>query len=314
MTLSPHINLINRITFILLAAVSVSGIISAPIALGLGFLLALTIKNPYPAQSRKYSKYLLQWSVVGLGFGMNAYAVINAGLSGFWFAAATVFGTLLIGLLLGRLLKVPDDTSALISSGTGICGGSAIAAVAPVINADAKSISVSLGIVFLLNSIALFIFPVAGHFLHLTQNQFGMWAAIAIHDTSSVVGASSVYGEEALKIATTVKLTRALWIVPVALGFSLLRKRKESKISIPWFIGFFILATIITTILPDFRDFYVWIKTLALHGLTLTLFLIGSALSRKDLKEIGFRPMIQAVLLWIGISMVSLFVILSLIH
>lgn len=255
---------------------------------------------------------MLQFSVVLLGFGMNLSSVIKAGKDGILFTIATIFGTLLLGYLFGKLLKINDKTSALISSGTAICGGSAIAAVAPAINADSEETSVSLGTIFILNSIALFIFPLIGHALNLTENQFGIWAAIAIHDTSSVVGASAKYGGEALQIATTVKLARALWIAPIALIFAFLYRSKDggekSKVAIPWFIFLFLLATIIRTYAPSFvlPSLFDSLVNLAKAGLTVTLFLIGASLSREVLRKVGIRPLIQGGFLWIIISLVSL--------
>ncbi len=306
-------NSILKIIYLVLAGVSASGLISPPIALAGGLVFALIFGNPLKNLSQGVAKYLLRWSIVGLGFGMNIYAVADAGFSGLGFAVATILGTLLIGILLGRMLKIESNTSILISSGTAICGGSAIAAVGPVINADPKSMSVSLVTIFILNAVALFVFPFLGHWLELSQEQFGIWSAVAIHDTSSVVGASSKYGEEALRIATTVKLTRALWIIPLALVLALFKKGKNKKISIPWFIFFFILATVITTIYPQGELVYQGIKNVAKHGLVLTLFLIGSSLTREDVKAVGFRPMFQGILLWILISVTSLIAVINLI-
>jgi uncharacterized integral membrane protein (TIGR00698 family) len=278
----------------------------------------LSVGNPFPAQTRKITKILLQVSVVLLGFGMNLEAVVRAGKDGILFTIATIFGTLALGLLLGRFLKVEDKTSKLISSGTAICGGSAIAAVAPAIDADSEEISVALATVFILNSVALFVFPVIGHALNMTENQFGVWAAMAIHDTSSVVGAASRYGAEALQIATTVKLARALWIAPVALFFAFLYRRKnagrKTKIKLPWFILFFLLATVVRTYAPSFvlPSLFDSPVMLAKTGLTVTLFLIGASLSRQTLKTVGIRPLVQGVLLWLVISIISLWAVLSL--
>lgn len=308
----------QKIFFYLLLFACLTPLASPPLALALGLFLALTIGNPFSEQSKKITKILLQASVVLLGFGTNLSEVVKAGKNGVLFTIATIFGTLVLGYFAGKLLNVKEKTSSLISSGTAICGGSAIAAVAPVIDADSEEISVSLGTVFILNSVALFIFPVLGHYFNLSQNQFGVWAAIAIHDTSSVVGAAAKYGAEALQIATTVKLTRALWIAPVALLFSFLYRRqnagKKTKIAIPWFIFLFLLATIIRTYAPAsvLPSFYESLVMLAKTGLTVTLFLIGASLSRKTLKNVGIKPMIQGVLLWLFISIVSLWAILNL--
>lgn len=285
-------------------------LISPPGALALGILLALTVGNPYAKKSAKLTKYLLQASVVGLGFGMDLQKVVAAGRTGILFTIATIAGTLLLGFLIGRAMNIERTTAHLISSGTAICGGSAIAAVGPVLKATDEQMSVSLGTVFILNSIALFVFPVIGHRLALSQTQFGIWSAIAIHDTSSVVGAASRYGAEALQIATTVKLTRALWIVPLTLGtaFVFHRKSSSAKIMIPWFILWFLVASIIRTYVAS--PAWPVIVTLAKYGLTLTLFLIGAGLSRKSLAAVGVRPLLLGVLLWIAISCVSLWAVM----
>ena len=282
----------------------------------MGLIVAFTFGNPYPEVTAKAAKYLLQFSVVLLGFGMNLTAVYNAGKDGVLFTIVTIFGTLILGHFVGKLFNVNRKTSDLISSGTAICGGSAIAAVAPVIDADADEISVSLGTVFILNSIALFAFPLIGHSLDLSQNQFGIWAAIAIHDTSSVVGASAAYGPEAMAIATTVKLARALWIAPVALIFLLIYQNqdadKKAKIAIPWFILLFLLATMVRTYAPSFvlPSIFDSLVNLAKAGMTVTLFLIGASLSRTTLKKVGVRPLIQGVILWIVISVAALIAVL----
>ncbi|MGI8788655.1 MAG: YeiH family protein [Pyrinomonadaceae bacterium] len=304
----------QKIIFIILIFACLTPWVSPPIALLLGLIAALTFGNPFPEQTKRATKILLQTSVVLLGFGMNLTAVWKAGKQGILFTIATIFGTLIVGFLIGRFLKVEGKTSSLISSGTAICGGSAIAAVAPAIEAESEQISVSLGTVFILNSIALFLFPVIGHYLKLSQNQFGIWAAIAIHDTSSVVGAAQSYGAEALAIATTVKLARALWIAPVALLFSILYRSKKAKIVFPYFILFFLLATVIrtyapTTILPSMFDSLV---NLAKAGLTVTLFLIGASLSRETLKKVGIKPLVQGLILWILISVISLWAVFNL--
>jgi uncharacterized integral membrane protein (TIGR00698 family) len=248
--------------------------------------------------------------VVGLGFGMNLQKVVAAGRSGILFTLATIVGTLLIGYALGRALRINRSIAHLISSGTAICGGSAIAAVGPVIGATDEEMSVSLGTVFILNSIALFAFPLIGAALHLTQAQFGIWSAIAIHDTSSVVGAAAAYGAEALQIATTVKLTRALWIVPLTLVTAyLFRKRGTGRVTIPWFILFFLLASVIRTYVPAPQLAWDVLVRIARIGLTVTLFLIGSALSRKSLASVGFRPLILGVTLWILISAAGLWAV-----
>lgn len=305
----------QKAVFFLLIIFSLSPWGSPPIALALGLVLAFTIGNPFPQLSGKPVKYLLQASVVLLGFGMNLTAVYKAGRDGILFTIATIFGTLILGYFVGKMLRVEDKTSTLISSGTAICGGSAIAAVAPAIDAEGDQITVSLGTVFVLNSVALFIFPVAGHWLGLTEGQFGVWAAIAIHDTSSVVGAAAAYGQDSLIVGTTVKLARALWIAPVALLFAYIYRRKDSdsktKIAIPWFIVLFLVATVIrsyapATVPPSIFDAIV---NLAKAGLTITLFLIGASLSHATLKKFGYMALLQGVILWIVISIVSLWAV-----
>ena len=224
--------------------------VTPPVALFLGLIFALTCGQAHPKFNKKTSKYLLQYSVVGLGFGMNLHSALASGKEGMEFTVISVIGTLVIGWFIGRkLFKIDRNTAYLISSGTAICGGSAIAAVGPVLRAKDSEMSVALGTIFILNAIALFIFPMIGHALSMDQQQFGTWAAIAIHDTSSVVGAGAAYGEEALKVATTIKLTRALWIIPMAFATSFIFKSKGQKISIPWFIFFFVLAMVVNTYL-----------------------------------------------------------------
>ena len=304
----------QKIVFYLLIFVCLTPFASPPLALVLGLVFTFSVGNPFARQTAKYTKILLQASVVLLGFGMNLSAVYRAGRDGIAFTLATIFGTLIVGYVFGKLLKVNEKTSALISSGTAICGGSAIAAVAPAIDADGEQISVSLGTVFILNSIALVVFPIVGHWLNLSPNQFGVWAAIAIHDTSSVVGAAQSYGAEALAVATTVKLARALWIAPVALIFAFLYRSTKTKIAIPWFIFLFLLATVIRTYMPaEFPpSIFDSLVLLAKAGLTVTLFFIGASLSREILKKVGILPLVQGVLLWILISLVSLWAILNL--
>lgn len=285
--------------------------VTPPVALFLGLAFALVCGQAHPKFNKKMSKYLLQYSVVGLGFGMNLHASLASGREGMEFTILSVFGTLLIGWVIGRkLLKVGRDTSYLISSGTAICGGSAIAAVGPVLRAKDSDMSVALGTIFVLNAIALFIFPVVGHALGMSQQDFGTWAAIAIHDTSSVVGAGAAYGEEALRVATTIKLTRALWIIPVAILTSFIFKSKGRRVSIPWFIFFFILAMVFNTYVLGTSATGIaignGINDLARKMLTVTLFFIGASLSRDVLRTVGLRPLVQGVLLWVVISLGTL--------
>lgn len=282
--------------------------LTPPVALFLGLAFALLCGQAHPKFNKKTSKYLLQYSVVGLGFGMNLHAALASGKEGMEFTILSVVGTMLIGWFIGRkVLKVDRDTSYLISSGTAICGGSAIAAVGPVLRAKGSEMSVALGTIFVLNAIALFVFPVIGHWLGMSQHEFGTWAAIAIHDTSSVVGAGAAYGEEALKVATTIKLTRALWIIPLAFVTSFLFKSKGQKVSIPWFIFFFILAMVVNTyMLAGVPQVGQIINHIARKGLTITLFFIGASLSRDVLKSVGVKPLVQGVLLWMIISLGTL--------
>ena len=282
--------------------------VTPPVSLFLGLVFALLCGQAYPKFNKKVSKKLLQYSVVGLGFGMNLHASLASGKEGMLFTIISVVGTMLIGMFIGRkLLKVNRDTSYLISSGTAICGGSAIAAVGPVIKAKDSDMSVALATIFVLNAIALFVFPVLGQWLGLTQQEFGTWAAIAIHDTSSVVGAGAAYGEEALQVATTIKLTRALWIIPLALVTSFIFKSEGRKVSIPWFILWFIVAILINTyVLDAVPQVGKAISGLARKGLIITMFFIGASLSADVLKSVGVKPLVQGVLLWLVISVGSL--------
>ena len=286
--------------------------VTPPVALFLGLVFALLCGQAYPKFNKKVSKKLLQYSVVGLGFGMNLHASLASGKEGMMFTIISVVGTMVIGMFIGRkLLKMNRDTSYLISSGTAICGGSAIAAVGPVIKAKDSDMSVALATIFILNAIALFIFPVFGQWLGLSQQEFGTWAAIAIHDTSSVVGAGAAYGEEALQVATTIKLTRALWIIPLALATSFIFKGDGKKVSIPWFILWFIVAILLNTyVLDAVPEVGKAIAGLARKGLIITMFFIGASLSTDVLKSVGVKPLVQGVLLWLVISVAALLYIL----
>ncbi len=279
------------------------------VALFMGIALALTIGAPYAKANKKVSKYLLQAAVVGLGFGMNLHSALAAGKEGMLFTIVSVVGVMVLGVALGKLLRVNPKNAYLISSGTAICGGSAIAAVAPIIDADDNDTSLALATIFILNAIALFIFPPIGEALGLSQQQFGTWAAIAIHDTSSVVGAGAAYGPEALQVATTIKLTRALWIFPLALVSILVFRSKGKKVAIPWFILFFILAMIANTYINIPLEITGAIVVASKKALSLTLFLIGCGLSLGAIKKVGAKPLILGVLLWIIISVVTLLVI-----
>ena len=311
--------LLSKILFLPALALSFTGIFSPPVALLAGILFGLSFPHPYPSASRTAARILLQISVVALGFGMNLHEVLKAGLSGFVYTALGISFALLLGLTLGKMLRVRGNSSFLITAGTAICGGSAIAAMGPILQADEEEMAVSLGTVFILNSVALLIFPPIGTALHLSQTQFGLWAALAIHDTSSVVGAATKYGPQALVIATTVKLARALWIVPMALITAAIKrkfvKKTESaegngvRIQFPWFILLFLLAALANTYLPAQHSATQTFFTLGRFGLTGTLFLIGTGISRGTLKEVGWRPLLQGVLLWLGVGLTSLYFI-----
>jgi uncharacterized integral membrane protein (TIGR00698 family) len=297
-----------KILFFLALVLSFTGLLSPPVALTIGVLFGLCFTHPYAAATRTSARILLQVSVVALGFGMNLHEVLKAGRSGFLYTVLGISFALLAGLALGKLLRVRGNSSFLITAGTAICGGSAIAAIGPILRADDEEMSVSLGTVFILNSVGLLIFPPIGSALHLSQSQFGLWAALAIHDTSSVVGAAAKYGPQALVIGTTVKLARALWIVPLALATAML-KHSKSKIQLPWFILFFCLAAIFNTYFPAISPFSHSLFIIGRVGLTATLFLIGTGISRSTLKEVGWRPLLQGVLLWAIVGIASLYFI-----
>ncbi len=290
---------------IILAA---SGLLSPPVALLCGLAYGFSFVHPYAADSRSLSRFLLQASVVALGFGMNLSEVVHAGRSGFIYTAISITTALVLGTLLGKVFRVGDKAAFLITAGTAICGGSAIAAIAPITKANDEEIAISLGTVFVLNSVALLLFPLIGLALHMSQTQFGLWAALAIHDTSSVVGAAAKYGPQALAVGTTVKLARALWIVPLALLTAYFAKSK-TKIQWPWFILFFCLAAVAKTYFHLLSPIYPELSRLGRLGLTVTLFLIGSSLSKKTLKQVGPRPMFQGVILWMIILVASLLAI-----
>ena len=302
----------REVIFLLAVVLCLSPLISPPIALLMGLIIAQFIGHPYLHLNHKATHILLQVSVVGLGFGMNVTSALKAGKEGILFTIVSIIGTLVIGFFMGKFLKIEKKTSYLISAGTAICGGSAIAAISPVIKAEEKQISVALGTIFILNSAALFLFPFIGHQLNLSQSQFGMWCAIAIHDTSSVVGAASKYGPQALEIGTTVKLARALWIIPVAFLSTFIFKSKDSKIKIPYFIGLFVLAMIANTYIPFVQQYNHYLTNIAKAGLTLTLFLIGCGLNRKTISSVGFKPLIQGVILWVIISTAALWAVTTL--
>ena len=279
------------------------------VALFLGLIFAFIFECPFPKFNKKTSKYLLQAAVVGLGFGMNVNESLRSGSEGMLFTVISVVGVMAVGVTVGWWLHINRKTTYLISSGTAICGGSAIAAVGPVLRATENEMGVSLGVIFILNAIALFIFPPIGHFFEMSQAQFGTWAAIAIHDTSSVVGAGQAYGPEALQLATLIKLTRALWIIPLALVTMAVFRDKTAKISIPWFIFLFILAMVANTYLGIPQQVSEWLVWLAKKGMVVTLLLIGASLSLKAVRSVGAKPMLLAVLLWMVIGISSFLVV-----
>jgi uncharacterized integral membrane protein (TIGR00698 family) len=303
----------RELIFLLAFVLCLSPFITPPIALLMGLIIAQFIGHPYLHLNNRATHILLQISVVGLGFGMNVSSAMKAGKDGIIFTIVSIIGTLIIGYVMGIFLKIEKKTSFLISAGTAICGGSAIAAISPVIKAEEKQISVALGTIFILNSLALVLFPAIGHALNLSETQFGLWCAIAIHDTSSVVGAASKFGAHALEVATTVKLARALWIIPVAFLSTFIFKNKGTKIKIPYFIGLFVLAMILNTYVPIVQEYSHYLTAIAKSGLTLTLFLIGCGLSRKVLLSVGYKPLLQGFVLWLIISGTALWAVRSLV-
>lgn len=299
----------HKIGFWLLIGLCLSPWFNAPLALLMGLAFTLLAKHPYQKYSKPAINWLLKSAVVGLGFGISASQALSVGREGFILTIFSIALTMLAGWLIGSILDINKKSGYLLSSGTAICGGSAIAAIAPIIKASGKDISMAMGTVFLLNAVALLVFPAFGRWLQMSQVEFGTWSAIAIHDTSSVVGAASAYGAEALKIATTVKLARALWIIPLALITSLVFKN-EGKIKIPWFIGLFILAMLANTYLPFPGEISHWIVLIARKVMTVVLFLVGASLSLAQIKEAGWRSMVLGVSLWLLISVGSLLAIL----
>ena len=299
----------SKNVFFVALILAASGLVSPPIALLGGLIYGFTVAHPFHVESKRLAKFLLQASVVALGFGMNLHQVLQAGRSGFLYTAASITAAMLLGLGLGYLIHVGKKSAFLISAGTAICGGSAIAAVGPIANASEEEMAVSLGAVFILNSVALFLFPVIGYAFHMTQSQFGLWAALAIHDTSSVVGATAKYGATALAVGTTIKLARALWIVPLSLLTAVTLKSK-ARIQWPWFILLFCLAALLNTLLPAFAPTFGILSHLGKIGLTVTLFLIGTGLNKKTLKDVGPRPLLQGLALWVIVGTGTLVLIL----
>ena len=297
-----------KILFIILAALCFLPIVSPPIALFLGIIFVNIFGQVFNAD--KIIKIVLQVSIVGLGFGINLKQALQAGSEGFLFTVFSITLIVVLGIVLGYIFRIDKIITQLISFGTAICGGSAIAAIAPILKADGKQTSVSLGIIFLLNALALFIFPEIGQYFHLSQNQFGIWSAIAIHDTSSVVGAASKYGHEALQTATTVKLARALWIIPISFVLSFLNK-SGGKIKIPYFIGFFVLSILVNSYFPAIKEVTNYVVDFSKSSLKVALFLIGTGLSFQNLKNIGIKPLLLGIILWVVISVISLFAVLE---
>lgn len=302
----------RQLIFIIAVVLCLTPYISPPVGLLMGLVIAQFVGHPWLHVNHKATHILLQASVIGLGFGMNVNTALQAGRQGLLFTIVSIAITLLLGYIMGKWLKNDVKTSYLIATGTAICGGSAIAAIAPVIKAEEKQISVALGTVFILNSVALFAFPLIGHYLHLSQTQFGLWCAIAIHDTSSVVGAAGKYGAHALEVATTVKLARALWIIPVALVSTLIFKNQSRAIRIPYFILVFVIAMVLNTYLAPVKIISPYLVAMAKAGLTLTSFLIGAGLSRNVLMAVGLKPFLQGVVLWVAISATALWAVINL--
>lgn len=311
-SLKSNSTLVKKIVFTLLLSLCLFPFVGPPVALLLGILAANTIGHPFDNINHKATNILLKSSVVGLGFGMDVNTALTAGKEGLLFTVVSIFTTLILGYFIGKWLGINRKISFLISGGTAICGGSAIAAIAPVIKSEEKETSIALGTIFILNSAALFIFPMVGHTLGLTEKEFGLWCAIAIHDTSSVVGAASKFGPIALQVATTVKLARALWIIPVAIGTAFLFKNKSGKIKIPYFIGLFVLVMLLNTYSTNLKIAAPYFVEVAKTGLTLTLFLIGAGLHRNILRTVGLKPLVQGIILWTAISITSLYFILQL--
>jgi len=301
---------VNKIIFFAGVILAASGLVSPAIALLGGLVYGLMLAHPFQVESSHLTKFLLQASVVALGFGMNLHEVLRAGKSGFVYTALSITGAMLLGLGLGFLIHVQQKPSFLISAGTAICGGSAIAAVGPIAQANEEEMAVSLGTVFILNSVALFLFPVIGLALHMSQTQFGLWSALAIHDTSSVVGATAKYGAQALAVGTTIKLARALWIVPLAAVTAIVLKSK-ARIQWPWFILLFCLAALLNTLLPAYTGTFGVLNHLGRIGLTVTLFLIGTSLSKQTLAKVGVRPLLQGLILWLIVGTTTLALILT---
>lgn len=296
--------------FVALFLLTAVPLITSPIALIAGFFFSFLFDNPFPEKSARLSKVLLKISVVGLGFGVNFAEVLEVGKNSLLLTLISLVATIILGELLGRALQLSANTRTLVSFGTAICGGSAIAAMAPVIRAKDEEIAVSMATVFALNALALVLFPPLGHLFGLSQHQFGLWAALAIHDTSSVVGASAAYGALALSVGTTAKLARALWIAPCTLIAAQLKKSKE-RAGIPLFIVGFIVAAFINTWIPSLGWLWSGLYLVARQALVMTLFLVGAGLTRKVLKQVGLRPLLLGIALWVIVSSVVLLLLVN---
>ena len=302
---------VKKVLFICVGLFVLSDWCSAPYALLLGILFALLLTNPFPDQTRKLAPMLLKASIIGIGFGINLNQAVEIGSTGLLFTVASVSISILLGYVAGKIFNIEAKISYLISVGSAICGGTAIAAVSPIANADQRQISTAMGTVFVLNAVALFLFPFVGELLELSQTQFGYWSGIAIHDTSSVVGAASIYGKEALITATTVKLGRTLWIIPAIIISSFVYKNKEGKKKIPYFILFFLLAIVLSSYIPEINNYSQQLRYIAKKGFSLTLFLIGAGISRTLVKSVGWRPFAQGIFIWVIISVGALVAIMN---
>jgi uncharacterized integral membrane protein (TIGR00698 family) len=301
---------VSKNFFFLGIILAASGLISPPLALLAGLIYGFSMQHPFHVESKRLASFLLQASVVALGFGMNLHEVVHAGRSGFEYTALSITFAMLLGIGLGYVVRVARKPAFLIAAGTAICGGSAIAAVGPIADANEEEMAVSLGTVFILNSIALFLFPAIGLALHLSQEQFGLWSALAIHDTSSVVGATAKYGATALAVGTTIKLARALWIVPLSLVAAMVMKSK-ARVRWPWFIVLFCVAALLNTLLPKLGAAFGVLNHLGKIGLTVTLFLIGTGLSRRTLQRVGARPLLQGLMLWMIVAISTLMLVVT---
>lgn len=306
----------RELIFLLGLLLVATGVLSPGLALAAGLMFGLSGAHPLRSESHRLARLLLQASVVLLGFGIHLREVLHAGRAGAGYTAGSIAAAMTLGLVLGRLCAVKPRTTFLIAAGTAICGGSAIAALAPVAEASEEEISVAMGSVFLLNAVALLLFPVLGAAMHFSQTQFGLWAALAIHDTSSVVGASARFGPQALAVGTAVKLVRALWIVPLTLLTASLVQRRgravpgragvaRARTQWPWFIFLFCGASVLSSSVPGFAHLFGALNHLGRLGLAATLYLIGTGVSSAMLRRVGARPMVLAVLLWVVVGTVS---------